>query len=228
MEYVEVGKLLAEIGVSTGLTAAVIYLLIRYFTKLIDYKFKEKGTIVDNEHIEYGSVKVLKEAHPIFNKLEDIINIKLPIVHIGGPVRTTIFRDVLKIFYRCQMNLIRQLLEQPITEDNFLSLNSKIANKFITDADKEMEEFGVPEIVRTKFWEWNYKRHEYTMTTLSDIDSSNVFKTAVEKQYAALNLYQSYAYFILIDAENTLTTLNGELTGTIYKGAVVENLHEGV
>ena len=90
-----------------------------------------------------------------------------------------------------------------------------------------MKEYGIPEIVIIKFWEWNSKRHEYIASTLSDIDSSTVFKTVVEKQYAALNLYQTSSYFCIIDAEKTLKNLNGDLSGTIYRGEVIEDLHYG-
>ena len=55
---------------------------------------------------------------------------------------------------------------------------------------------------------------------------SDVFNTVLEKQYAILNLYQSASYFVLLDAENTLKSLNGDLTGTIYKGQEVESLHD--
>ena len=60
-----------------------------------------------------------------------------------------------------------------------------------------MREEGVPEVVIEKFWQWNYKRHEYVAATLSDIDSSTVFHSAIEKQCAALNLYQNACYFVL-------------------------------
>ena len=58
------------------------------------------------------------------------------------------------------------------------------------------------------------------------IHGKDDFDTVLEKQYAALNLYQSVSYFVLMDAENTLKNLNGDLTGTVYKGQTVESLHK--
>lgn len=231
MEFLEIGKSIVELGTTTIIIAAVIYLLIKYFSNLINNKIekeKEKIEIKQEEQIEHfglGSIQVLKETHPYFSKIDNLINVKLPFTKIGGPVRTMIFRDVLKIFYETAKRKNYRLLDEHITLENFLSKNREYLNMLVEESSETMKNYGIPDIVIEKFWEWNYKRHEYVMSNLSDIDSSAVFGSVVEKQYAALNLYQSASYFVLMDAENTLKNLNGDLTGTIYKGKEVESLH---
>ena len=231
MEFLEIGKSIVELGTTTIIIAAVIYLLIKYFSNLINNKIekeKEKIEIKPEEQIEHfglGSIQVLKETHPYFSKIDNLINVKLPFTKIGGPVRTMIFRDVLKIFYETAKRKNYRLLDEHITLENFLSKNREYLNMLVEESSETMKNYGIPDIVIEKFWEWNYKRHEYVMSNLSDIDSSAVFGSVVEKQYAALNLYQSASYFVLMDAENTLKNLNGDLTGTIYKGKEVESLH---
>lgn len=231
MEFLEISKSIVELGTTTIIVAAVIYLLVKYFSNLINNKIekeKEKIEIKQEEQIEHfglGSIQVLKETHPYFSKIDNLINVKLPFTKIGGPVRTMIFRDVLKIFYETAKRKNYRLLDEHITLENFLSKNREYLNMLVEESSETMRNYGIPEIVIEKFWEWNYKRHEYVMSNLSDIDSSAVFGSVVEKQYAALNLYQSASYFVLMDAENTLKNLNGDLTGTIYKGKEVESLH---
>lgn len=228
MEFIEIGKAIAELTTTTVIIAAVIYLLIKYFSAIIDGKVKkgeEKIKETQVEHLELGSIQLLKDVHPYFTKIDNLIEIKLPITRIGGPVRTLIFRDILKIFYETAKAVNIKLLEQNITLDNFLQKNEESLNEIVCQSKSKMREEGVPEVVIEKFWQWNYKRHEYVAATLSDIDSSTVFHSAIEKQCAALNLYQNACYFVLMDAENTLKNLNGDLTGTIYKGQVVESLH---
>ena len=231
MEFLEIGKSIVELGTTTIIIAAVIYLLIKYFSNLINNKIekeKEKIEIKQEEQIEQcglGSIQVLKETHPYFSKIDNLINVKLPFTKIGGPVRTMIFREVLKIFYETAKRKNYRLLDEHITLENFLSKNREYLNMLVEESSETMKNYGIPDIVIEKFWEWNYKRHEYVMSNLSDIDSSAVFGSVVEKQYAALNLYQSASYFVLMDAENTLKNLNGDLTGTIYKGKEVESLH---
>lgn len=232
MEFLEIGKSIVELGTTTIIVAAVIYLLIKYFSTMIDNKIKkenQKTEIKHEEQVEHlglGSLQILKETHPYFSKIDNLITVKLPFTKIGGPVRTLIFRDVLKVFYETSKNINYRLLDDHITLENFLSKNREALNDIIKESTETMENYGIPKIVIEKFWEWNYKRHEYVINTLSDIDSSTIFNSIVEKQYAALNLYQSTSYFVLMDAENTLKNLNGDLTGTIYKGKTVEGLHE--
>ena len=117
------------------------------------------------------------------------------------------------------------LLDKNITKNNFLSENVKALNDVVKKSTEKMREQQIPEVVIEKFWEWNYKRHDYIASTLSDINSSTVFDSVIEKEYAALNLFQSTSYFVLMDAERTLKTLNGDLTGTTYKGKIIESLH---
>ena len=226
MEFLEIADAIGNLTVLVVIAAAVIYLLVKYFSKKID-NVSNLADLQQRDGLAYDSVLTLKDTHPYFSKVYTILEIKIPITKIGGPIRTEIFRDVLKIFYEAQKEIVYDLLTENITEENFLQENLKAANKMIKKADENMKLFGIPQIVREKFWEWYSKRHDYITSTLSDIDSSIVFKTIVEKEYAALSLFQSCAYFTLMDAENTLRNLNGDLTGTIYNGKVIESLNEG-
>ena len=225
MEFLEVAKTIADIGFLVVLAAAVIYLLVEYFSAMIDMKVKKGKLPEEAEHIQYDSVSALKELHPYFNKIDSILEVKLPITKIRGPVRTEIFKDTLQIFYEESKQITYALLDKNITKNNFLSENVKALNDVVKKSTEKMREQQIPEIVIEKFWEWNYKRHDYIAGTLSDINSSTVFDSVIEKEYAALNLFQSTSYFVLMDAERTLKTLNGDLTGTTYKGKIIESLH---
>lgn len=225
MEFLEIAKMITDIGFLVILAAAVIYLLVKYFSAMIDMKVKKGKLPEEAEHIQYDSVSALKELHPYFNKIDSILELKLPITKIGGPVRTEIFKDTLQIFYEESKQITYALLDKNITKNNFLSENVKALNDVVKKSTEKMREQQIPEVVIEKFWEWNYKRHDYIAGTLSDINSSTVFDSVIEKEYAALNLFQSTSYFVLMDAERTLKTLNGDLTGTTYKGKIIESLH---
>lgn len=225
MEFLEIAKMIADIGFLVILAAAVIYLLVKYFSAMIDMKVKKGKLPEEAEHIQYDSVSALKELHPYFNKIDSILELKLPITKIGGPVRTEIFKDTLQIFYEESKQITYALLDKNITKNNFLSENVKALNDVVKKSTEKMREQQIPEVVIEKFWEWNYKRHDYIAGTLSDINSSTVFDSVIEKEYVALNLFQSTSYFVLMDAERTLKTLNGDLTGTTYKGKIIESLH---
>lgn len=225
MTMVEIINMIKEVGVTIVLIGAVIYLLVKYFSSLIESKTPKKIIPKEAQAVQYNSVKCLKSLHVYFNKVDGIIETKLPITTIGGPARTEIFRDILTIFYKTAKDVIRDFLDKDITMQNFLTENYKAANQIISESNKRMREAGIPEVVIIKFNQWNNDRHEYILSTISDVDSCDVFSTVVEKQHSILDLYTNSSYFVLIDAERTLKSLNGDLTGTIYKGKVVENLH---
>lgn len=230
-EILKLAQGIGDLTVLVTISAVVIYFLVKYLSIVMEWR-KQKLLMDVSEHANntheasaFDSVKPLKDSHPYFTKTTAIVDIKLPITVIGGPVRTEIFRDVLKIFYATQLEKMGELLEKNITKENFLNENTKTINNIIKAANEKMEENEIPEVVRRKFWEWNNERHEYVLSTLSDIDSSTVFGSIVEKEYAVLNLLQANASFCLMDAEKTLKNLNGDLTGIIYKGKEVEPLH---
>ena len=230
MEIAELIKAIGDSTVTVVICAAVIYLLIKYFSKLIDTKVKSKDEThkqASKNAIQYNSVAGLKELHPVFDTINSIIDLRLPTVRLGGPVRTKIFKDTLKIYYETLIEVINGLLDKTITNNNFLSENRKMINRIVSLSKERMKEFGIPDVVIDNFWEWNRKRHEYALSSLSDIDSSSIFETVVEKQYITLNLLSNIATFAFMDAEQTLQHLNGNLTGTLYKGEVVEDLHYG-
>lgn len=224
MEFLEVAKAIGDLTVLIVIAGAVIFLLVKYFSKKIDTALPTQ--VNKPVGIEYDSVLALKDSHPYFNRIYSILNIKIPITKIGGPVRTEIFRDVLTVFYDTQKENICHLLDKNITKENFLNENLKTVNQIIGESDRRMSEFGIPKVVRTKFWEWYEEKQEYIINTLSEINGSVVFETTVEKQYAALSLYQNSAYFTMMGAERTLRRLNGDLTGTIYNGKIIESLEE--
>lgn len=223
MTWIETINLITDVGVSVVIVGAVIVLLFKYFSNMIDNK--NKNLSLEHNKTHYDSVHDLKEEHPFFSKVRGIIQIKLPITKMGGPVRTEIFRDVLNIFYTTALDEVGALLNKNITLDNFLVENYATTNEVVKRASRIMREQGIPPIVIEKFNYWNYSRHEYLLTTIGDIDSSNIFSTVLEKECAVLNALTDACFFTLMDAEKTLINLNGDLSGAIYKGKIVETLH---
>lgn len=171
------------------------------------------------------TINSLAKTHPIFNDLSCFRDIKVPNCSIGGPVRTKVFRDCLKIYFDVTEKIFRELLSQEITNSNFLVLNVQACNNKVIKVREELIAHEIPMKVIEKFEQWTLKSHDHTLAVLSDLDSSKIADTVVEKQYMALCLYRENAYFTMIDAEKTLKGLNGELSGTNYKGEAIEPLH---
>lgn len=191
--------------------------------KFIENKTKGKGSSSDLDNKK--TIKDLKKLHPIFNDIRYYRDVKVPACHIGGPVRTIVFRDCLKIYYEVCLQVIEEITEKEITNSNFLTINREIVTDFLLRLKEALRNNEIPEKVIEKFCDWCGKRNEHLLNVISDIDSSSIIDLVVEKEYMVLSTIREIAYFVLLDAEKTLKTLNGELSGTKYKGLIIEPLH---
>ena len=90
-------------------------------------------------------------------------------------------------------------------------IDNNPVHKYLIDKDSNLKKANIPNIVIEKFLDWNAKRHDYIMTVVSDINSSDIVNSVVEKEYLILSILKETAYFTLIDAEKTLKTLNRNL-----------------
>lgn len=172
------------------------------------------------------SLPALKTLHPIFNSLKYYRDVKVPTCKIGGPVRTIIFQDCLSIYYTELYKICEELINLDITNDNFIFTNQNMIIAFNERLARALKEKGIPDIVIIKFQEWRSQRDEYAMNSLVDIHASSVINSLIEKEFVALTVFKELAYFTLIDAEKTLTELNGELAGVIYNNMQIEPLHQ--
>ena len=186
-------------------------------------KAKIKGSSSDLDNKK--TIKDLRKLHPIFNDIKYYRDVKVPTCHIGGPVRTIVFRDCLKIYYDVCLQVTEEIIEKEITNGNFLVTNRAALIDFLLRVRESLEKNGIPEKVIDKFCDWCRKRNEHLLSVISDIDSSTVVSSIVEKEYIVLSTVREISYFVLLDAEKTLKGLNGELSGTKYKGLIIEPLH---
>lgn len=207
------------------LLAIVVISISNTIKTIVEQTIKNGGKSLFKKSMKVKSIDSLIEIHPIFNDLICFRDIKVPHCSIGGPVRTKVFRDCLKIYFDVTEKILKDLLKKEITEENFLSLNIEACNNRILRVREELIKAGVPQVVVDKFEQWTLKNHDHVLGVLSDLDSSEITSGVIEKEYMALCLYRESAYFTMIDAEKTLKGLNGELSGTIYCGEKIEPLH---
>jgi hypothetical protein len=165
----------------------------------------------------------LIEVHPLFDDLKWFKDVKVPNCKIGGPVRTLIFRNCLTIYYETFIEEATKLLHQNIDGENFLRVNEQFEHELITAIRANLYKADIPEVVIKKFQSWYITKHEHLLRYFSDIHSSVIVTSLVEKEHMVLSLLRETAYFTLLDAEKTLKSLNGSLTGVVYQGQIVED-----
>lgn len=231
----QIGIAIQNYGITSIAIGAAIYLIVQIVTTLVKYFLEERKDKKDNKQkAETGEVlaphkvfaiKELRSYHTILVKIDSLIKTRIPLMTLGGPVRTKIFKSMLNIYFSNFKRAVDELLDEEITLNNFYYKNEAMVTEVLEQTMRDWEEDGIPLVVITKFQEWNSKRIAYLNLSLNDIDSSQVIDNVVEKQYMALNLYSGIVYLTFVDAEKTLSTLNGSLTGQYYKGEQIEGLH---
>lgn len=231
----QLGTAIQNYGLTSVIIGAVIYLIVQAITMTINFflerkeenKTKEKPVMQEKKYIphEIIDIKQLKNYHTILIKIESLIKVRIPLMNLGGPVRTKIFKNMLIIYFNNFKKAVNDLLDDDINLENFGYKNQTMIDKVLADSTEAWREDGIPSIVISKFQKWNASRIAYITLTINDINSSQVVDSVIEKQYMALNLYSGVIYLTFIDAEKTLVNLNGDLTGQYYKGEQIEKLH---
>lgn len=231
----QIGIAIQNYGITSIAIGAAIYLVVQIVTTLVKYFLEERKDKKINEQKakteetltphKVFSIKELRSYHTILVKIDSLVKTRIPLMTLGGPVRTKIFKSMLIIYFSNFKRAVDELLDEEITLNNFYYKNEAMITEVLEQTMHDWEEDGIPIVVITKFQEWNSKRIAYLNLSLNDIDSSQVIDNVVEKQYMALNLYSGIVYLTFVDAEKTLSTLNGSLTGQYYKGEQIEGLH---
>lgn len=159
----------------------------------------------------------------LLSKLDYWIKFKIPNLKMQDPGRQLIFRDILKFKFTCFQDYVTKVNER-ITDD--MSGNQvfhEIVHTFneTVDAYEKMAiEHGVPEVVMVKYGEWQLRSYEYTIRAAELICLSNGYGNNTSRLNATFSLVTAMMELTIAEAEKTLTELNGQLTGTSYRGVV--------
>ena len=105
----------------TIVVAIIVIIVSNILNTIITEKLKKEKS--PSSIVKDKSIKDLQELHPIFTSLKYYRDVVLPTCRIGGPVRTIVFKDCLKIYYDTCIDECEQLLKQDITNDTFLNIN---------------------------------------------------------------------------------------------------------
>ena len=101
--------------------------------------------------------------------------------------------------------------------DTVLSIDGKT---IYSAADKK-----TMDLYARKFQEWHEAREELVSTMTKEIGESGIYETCAKRAWDILSIYQTAFIAMKIDAEKTLKSLNGELTGKPILGVRIGDKH---
>lgn len=159
----------------------------------------------------------------LLSKLDYWIKFKIPNLKMQDPGRQLIFRDILKFKFSCFQDYVTKVNERITDNMSGNEVFHEIVHTFneTVDAYEKMAiEHGVPEVVMVKYGEWQLRSYEYTIRAAELICLSNGYGNNTSRLHATFSLVTAMMELTIAEAEKTLTDLNGQLTGTSYRGVV--------
>lgn len=94
--------------------------------------------------------------------------------------------------------------------------------RLTVDIDNEQRQYRIPAVAIEKYQLWQRPSYQYTLSQLRNIAFSKAYITIPQKAEAMMGTLQTNIELSIVEAERTLQSLNGSLTGAEYKGFVCQ------
>jgi len=171
----------------------------------------------------FGSTRTVHYSpHEILeSKLEYWINFKINNIKLNDPGRQLLFRDILDLKFRqFQQYVIKAnaSINESMSGPEMFQVVVEQFNGTIDTYQHDAIKRGVPDVVIDKFAEWQLRSYEFTLRATEMICMSQGYGTNDARMQAIYSLITAMMELTIAEAEKTLTELNGELTGVVYKG----------
>jgi len=169
---------------------------------------------------EHGVIDLLD--HPFFQRMDMWHRYDIPRLPIKSKFHRLVVTDFLLIKYRVFKNGIVELVnDRTIMELTPAELAVKVISTLVALIDqyeRETKELNIPEPVLTKFKTLHSPSMVFILKMAEDCCRGRLFQTNARRIEAVLNTLLFAFEVALVDAENTLGTMNGELEGLVYRG----------
>lgn len=161
--------------------------------------------------------------HLMFLNLNKFIVNDIKHFKLKNKLREAIFRDFLLIKFMS----VKRNFESFISTHDLNSMSSskfqarllECMNDITRDYERRALEQGIPEIVISKFNEWNEPKVSAIYEYVGDVcDDNELYPDNFTKMRIILDFIYHINNFTIMDAKKTLTYLNGQLNDVVYKG----------
>lgn len=226
----ELFKIVSDYGLVVGFGAILAIGLIAYIKRSIFSDDKDFENLPSNHShlVKLSEVKPNLSYHPFFANAQYRLNIEIPNLEIlpTKPVKEQMFRDILKFYIQAMYTGCQEITTFDMESwgsDKWGSEMTKKFNEIMDDFSTNCENHGVPEIVLTKFAKWQHSTLEFLYGNIMSVGTSNIFNSNIDRTNTLFFILNLLLVTTIVDAEKTLKELNGEVSGKIYNGKVIED-----
>lgn len=218
------GKLLLELGwpgfIAFLLLGVGAYAAVQWIKQV---KFKKTA---EKSGIKVGNESDLR-YHVLFSTAQYRLAIELPNLDIfpDKPVRQLLMADLLRIYIKTISEGCKEISTTNMKGWSAEQWAIEMTNRFsqmVSAASNTARQDGIPDIVITKFSRWINPSIDMLFSYVDMIGNSNIYSSNIARTntlFLVVNLLMST---MLGDAERSIKHLNGDITGKLYKGQVIE------
>lgn len=215
----QIFKAVIDYGFLTAAGASALALVYRYFDAKIRAMQAGPEALFNNQARNLSEHKLFSSCD-YWQRL-GVDQIRFPAQY---RVRGKLYRDLLKAFIAAVKTSAKAHIE-PLSNSRDNAEWSAAAYALIEDilngSRQALRANGTPQIVIDKFEEWHRGSIAYITHNIASLAETTIANNEV-KTAALLSAIHSSTKTAFYNAERTLITLNGQLTGQQYQGEIVE------
>lgn len=220
LEILNILKQYGWTGLALGLILFIVYKLATEWSKDLFENIKLKLAEKRQENLS---------MHTFFNTINYVLNVELHALNVfqNKPVRQALTKDL--IF--CSLASMYEIAEKIVKADQsnwskaewrFQMLNH--LNDMNTSFLNMCHAKGIPQQVYMKYLDWYFERVVRLRQMVDQIENSAQTPTPESKTSTLLLLFSLFITTMMGDCESAMNELNGEITGLVYKGGIIEPL----
>jgi hypothetical protein len=178
------------------------------------------------------------DIHPLFSRIEYIISQIDYSIEFDDVGKSRLISDVMEKNFKAIKCNLRDMaeeveeLERESEDYDMYNIHMKYLNRIIneyTDTDN-YSEYGIDkqsrktlEVFLNRFQLWQESRILLLIERASEINSSKFYKSDKVKVAALFDTYIGILAHTLQDGSKTLNSINGHLTGKVYRGEEIDH-----
>lgn len=186
-------------------------------------KFKKAA---EKNGIQVGDESDLR-YHVLFSTAQYRLAIELPNLDLfpTKPVRQMVMIDLLRIYFKAILEGCKDIsltnMKGWSSEQWSIEMTNRLSD-MITAATSTCRMEGIPEIVITKFARWVNPSIDMLFNYVEMIGNSNIYSSNIARTNTLFLIVNLLMSTMMGDAERSIKGLNGDISGKVYKGQIIE------
>lgn len=158
-------------------------------------------------------------SHIFFSEINYMIDVtSWKLEYNNNPTRTAMVRKFIRIKLKSIERNFKKLVDDAIDgKDISVCDYNNTITKIVVDYEREAREKRIPQQFINKFSMWHTPKIKQIRDITEFISRSNIYDGTIEKTSAVLDIILMTLHLTLMDADDTLNNMNGELDSVLSK-----------